>query len=76
MDIVQVLGVSISATLEENKLEINAALSDPSREGALVRLEKAVRNYALAKTQLDILTSLKKQVEDMEAAPQEQDVEN
>lgn len=74
MDIVQVLGISISATLEENKLEINAALADPSREGALSRLEKAVRNYALAKTQLDILTSLKQQqVEDIS---QEQDGEN
>ena len=63
MDIVQVLGVELSATLEKNKLEINSVLANPTAEGALIRLENAIKNYANVKTQLDVISSLSQQMQ-------------
>ncbi len=63
MDIVQVLGVELSASLERNKLEINSVLANPTAEGALTRLENAIKNYANVKTQLDVISSLSQQMQ-------------
>ncbi len=71
MDIVQVLGISLSATLEEAKLNINSVLANPLQDKALEKLEKSIRDFTLAKMQLDTVTSLQKQVAD-ETAKAEQ----
>jgi len=72
MDIVQVLGIELSASLEKNKLEINSVLSNPTIEGSLDRLDAAIKNYALVKIQLDLISSLNQQME----KPNEKDLES
>jgi len=63
MNIIDVVISDYDARMNEYIFEMNAALADPSREGSIERLAKATRGYACTKAQVDILKSMKGQME-------------
>lgn len=62
MDILEVLISQYESGMSEHIFEMNACLTNPTSEGCVDRLDKAVKNYALIKQRLDILQDLKGQM--------------
>jgi hypothetical protein len=63
MDIVKVLMQSVKSNMDERGFEISAIIDNPTQENALDRLSEHVKQYALLRSQLEILNSLSNQID-------------
>ena len=69
MDIVHTLQIKIQSLMHEKTFDINSALSNPTGENSLVRLEKAVTEYAALSEQLNTLNRLSQQMQENQDQP-------
>ena len=69
MDIVQTLQIKIQSLMHEKTFDINSALSNPTEEASLLRLEKAVAEYAALSEQLNTLNRLSQQMQENQEKP-------
>lgn len=64
MQIVRILQQSIKANMDERGFEISSIIDNPTQEGSLEKLSEHVKQYALLRSQLEILNSLSNQLDE------------
>ena len=57
MDIIQVLGAKLQSNMIERKFEINQILQNPLESDSLNRIENAIKQFVLLKSQFETATS-------------------
>jgi hypothetical protein len=57
MDIIQVLAAKLQSNMIERKFEINQILQNPLESDSLNRIENAIKQFVLLKSQFETATS-------------------
>tara|TARA_Y100000310_G_scaffold342927_1_gene448276 strand:- start:1173 stop:1403 length:231 start_codon:yes stop_codon:yes gene_type:complete len=63
MDIIQAAESSIKGRLDEYAFEINACLHNQGEKGTLDRLLTIIQKYAIAVSEMEVLTKIKAQTQ-------------
>ena len=63
MDIINVLKSELTSQIDIAAFEINSALGDPTKEGAIDRLSVAVSKYSRKIAEVETLTRLQNQIQ-------------